>query len=190
MSYLLQALSLLIQVAFSLAIGVFVIRVMAEACRADFHNPLSQLIYRYTNPVVTPLRRALPNWKRLNLAALLTAWLLSVLSRGLQQALAMQTHFSPGGLLVLGLADLIDFALVFYVALMFAWTLSSLFGSDRRHPAIRLLGQLTAPLLRPLQGRLVFGGLDFAPTAAMLALLIARILVVGPLRALGFDLGG
>ncbi len=190
MSYLLQAFSLLIQVSFSFGIGLFVVRVMAEAFRAEFQNPLSQLIYRYTNPVVTPIRRVLPNWKRINLAAVLVAWLLSVASRSLQQLLVSASHPTVPGLLVLGSADLIDFTLVFYVAMMFGWTLSSLFGGDRRHPAVRLLGQLVEPLLRPLQGRLSFGGIDFSPTLVMLALLVARILVVGPLRDLGFNLGG
>ncbi|AFC86878.1 YggT family protein [Frateuria aurantia] len=190
MSYLLQALTLLIQVAFSFAIGLFVIRVLAEACRAEFQNPLSQLIYRYTNPVVTPIRRWVPNWKRVNLAAVLVAWLLSTLSRGLQQGLLGGRLPAPLGLVVLGTADLIDFTLVFYVAMIFGWTLSSLFGGDRRHPAARLLGQLIEPLLRPWRGRLAFGGIDFSPTVVMLALLVARILVVGPLRALGYDMGG
>ncbi|MHC1481160.1 YggT family protein [Frateuria aurantia] len=190
MSYLLQALSLLIQVAFSFAIGLFVLRVLAEASRAEFQNPLSQMIYRYSNPVVTPIRRWIPNWKRLNLAAILVAWLLSILSRGLQQSLVAGLHFGLPGLLVLGTADLLDFTLVFYVAMIFGWTLSSLFGGNRHHPAVRLLGNIIEPLLRPWRGRLAFGGIDFSPTVIMLGLLLARILIVGPLRDLGFNLGG
>jgi hypothetical protein len=53
----------------------------AEACRADFNNPLSQFVYRYTNPVLAPIRRVLPNWRRINLAALLLAWLVMLLKR-------------------------------------------------------------------------------------------------------------
>ena len=75
MSYLLNALSFLLELVFNAAITLLIVRVLAEACRADFHNPLSQFIYRYTNPVLSPMRRAIPNWRRINLAALLLAWL-------------------------------------------------------------------------------------------------------------------
>ncbi|EIL90977.1 hypothetical protein UU7_14790 [Rhodanobacter spathiphylli B39] len=79
MSYLLNALSMLIELVFEAAVTLLLLRVAAEACRADFHNPLSQFIYRYTNPVLAPIRRVLPNWRRINLAALLLAWLAMLL---------------------------------------------------------------------------------------------------------------
>ena len=69
MSYLLNALSMLIELAFEAAVTLLLLRVAAEACRADFNNPLSQFVYRYTNPVLAPIRRVLPNWRRINLAA-------------------------------------------------------------------------------------------------------------------------
>ena len=71
MSYLLNALALLLDLAFDAVVTLLLLRVAAEACRADFHNPLSQFVYRYTNPVLAPIRRVLPNWRRINLAALL-----------------------------------------------------------------------------------------------------------------------
>ena len=63
MSYLLNALGLLIELAFNAAVTLLLLRVLAEACRADFHNPLSQFVYRYTNPVLAPVRRVIPNWR-------------------------------------------------------------------------------------------------------------------------------
>ncbi len=39
MIYLLSALSLLIQVAFGAIATLFLLRLLAEASRADFHNP-------------------------------------------------------------------------------------------------------------------------------------------------------
>ena len=42
---------------FELYVLCFVLRFVLQATRADFHNPLSQLIVRVTNPVVLPLRR-------------------------------------------------------------------------------------------------------------------------------------
>ena len=187
MSYLLNALGLLIELAFNAAVTLLLLRVLAEACRADFHNPLSQFVYRYTNPVLAPVRRVIPNWRRINLAALLLAWLAMLLKRWVLFAV---TGMMPGvaGLLILSLAELLDFALMFYLILVFAWSLLSMFAVDQRHPVLRLLDAIVAPLMRPLRGRLVVGMIDFAPMAVMIALLLARMLIAAPLLDLGMRL--
>jgi YggT family protein len=184
LSYLLNALSMLIGLAADAVVTLLLLRVTAEACRADFHNPLSQFVYRYTNPVLAPIRRVLPNWRRINLAALLLAWLAILLKRLLLFALlGVMPH--PSGLVVLALAELLDFALLFYIVLIFGWSLLSMFTVDQRHPLLRLASTLVAPLLHPLRGRLVAGQIDFAPMAVMIVLLLARLLVAAPLIDLG-----
>lgn len=187
MSYLLNALSMLIGLAFDAVLTLLLLRLLAEACRADFNNPLSQFIYRYTNPVLAPLRRVLPNWRRINLAALLLAWLTMLLKRLLLFAL-LGVMPQLAGLLVLALAELIDFVLVFYLVLIFGWSLLSMFAVDRRQPLLRLAASIVEPLLRPLHGKLVAGNIDFAPMAIMLGLLLARLLVAAPLLDLGMRL--
>ena len=184
MTYLLNALVMLIGLAFDAVVVLLLLRVLAEACRADFHNPLSQFVYRYTNPVLAPIRRVLPNWRRINLAALLLAWLAMLLKRLLLFALlGVMPHVA--GLLVLSLAELLDFALLFYIVLIFGWSLLSMFSVDPRHPLLRLAGTLVAPLLRPLRSKLVAGQIDFAPMAVMIVLLLARLLIAAPLLDLG-----
>lgn len=184
MSYLIQAFSLLLQLAFSAVATLFMLRILAEASRADFHNPLSQFIYRYTNPVLARLRRLIPNWRRINSAAVLLVWLLMLLKRAI---LFLLLGVAPGliGLLVLSLADLLDFIAVFYMVLIIGWSLMSLFSVDSYHPVQRLVGALVAPVMRPLRGRLVAGGLDFGPWVVLIVLMLARVLIVGPLEDLG-----
>jgi YggT family protein len=183
-SYLLNALALLLDLAFDAVVTLLLLRVAAEACRADFHNPLSQFVYRYTNPVLAPIRRVLPNWRRVNLAALLLAWLAMLVKRLLLFALlGVMPH--PLGLIVLSLAELLDFVLLFYLVLIFGWSLLSMFSVDRRHPLLQLAGSIVAPLLRPLHGKLIAGQIDFAPMVVMIVLLLARLLLAAPLLDLG-----
>jgi YggT family protein len=183
-SYLLNALALLLDLAFDAVVTLLLLRVAAEACRADFHNPLSQFVYRYTNPVLAPIRRVLPNWRRVNLAALLLAWLATLVKRLLLFALlGVMPH--PLGLIVLSLAELLDFVLLFYLVLIFGWSLLSMFSVDRRHPLLQLAGSIVAPLLRPLHGKLIAGQIDFAPMVVMIVLLLARLLVAAPLLDVG-----
>lgn len=184
MSYLVNALSFLIELAFGAAAALFVLRLLAEASRADFHNPLSQFVYRTTNPILAPLRKLIPNWRRINVSALLLVWLIMLLKRVVLFALlGIFPHVL--GLLVLSIADTLDFIAMFYVVLIFIWSLMSLFQVDTYHPVYRLAGSLVDPLLRPLRGRLVAGGLDFGPWAVMIVLILARLLLVSPLADLG-----
>lgn len=185
MSYLLNALSMLIELAFDAVVVILLLRVLAEACRADFNNPLSQFLYRTTNPVLAPLRRVLPNWRRINLAGLLLAWLAMLLKRLLLFALSYGEMLNAPSLLVWSLAELLDFTLLFYIVVIFGWSLLSMFAVDRRQPLLRLAGSIVTPLLRPLDGKLVFGQIDFGPMAVMIVLLLARILIAAPLLDLG-----
>ncbi|GAB2593008.1 YggT family protein [Dyella jejuensis] len=184
MPYVFNALSLLIQVVFSAIATLFLFRLLAEANRADFHNPLSQFIYRYTNPVLAPVRRLLPNWRRINLAALLMVWLALLIERVLIDLLAGAMPFLPG-LLIESLADLLDFVLLFYIVVIFIWSLLSMLSADPHQPLVRLAGTIVQPVLRPLRGKLVAGNIDFSPTVVVIVLLLARILLVAPI----FDIG-
>jgi YggT family protein len=184
MSYLLNALILVIQVVFGAIATLFLLRFLAEACRADFHNPLSQFVYRYTNPVLAPIRRVLPNWRRINFAALLILWLTMLIERLAVFALAgLMPHIS--GLLVLSVADVLDFVLLFYIVVIFGWSLATMLSADPHQPLIRLAGTIVQPVLRPLRGKLVVGNIDFSPTVVVIVLLLARVLIAQPL----FDLG-
>ena len=91
----------------------------------------------------------------------------------------------PLGLIVLALAELLDFVLLFYLVLIFGWSLLSMFSVDRRQPLLQLAGSIVAPLLRPLHGKLIAGQIDFAPMAVMIVLLLARLLIAAPLIDLG-----
>jgi YggT family protein len=183
-SYVLNAVSLLIELAFDAVITLLVVRLVAEACRADFNNPLSQFVYRYTNPVLAPVRRIIPNWRRINLAALLLAWLVMVLKR-LVLFLIIGVVPHAVGLVVLAFAELLDFMLMFYLILIFAWSLMSMLSVDPRQPVLRLAGSIVDPLLRPLRGKMTVGSIDFSPTVVIVGLLLARMLVAAPLLDFG-----
>ena len=75
--------------------------------------------------------------------------------------------------------------LLFYLVLIFGWSLMSMLQVDSRQPVLRLAGAIVEPLLRPLRGRLTVGMIDFSPMAMMLLIVLARILIAAPLIDLG-----
>ncbi|MDR6936578.1 MULTISPECIES: YggT family protein [unclassified Luteibacter] len=184
MNYLTNAGALILQFVFGAVVTLFVLRLLAEAHRADFNNPICQFLYRFTNPVLRPLRRALPNVRRVNTAALLIILALECLKVVLIVALA---GFAPAiaGVIVAGIAETVDFFLLTWIVLVFVWSLMSMLSTDRYHPVARLVSSLAEPLVRPLRGRMTIGGLDFSPTVVLLGLFLLRILVAQPLSDWG-----
>ena len=187
MNYLTNAGALLLQFAFGAIVTLYVLRLLAEAHRADFHNPICQFLYRFTNPVLRPLRKALPNVRRVNTAALLIILALECVKVVLMVAIAGVAP-APLGIFVAGIAETLDFFLLTWIVLVFVWSLMSMLSTDRYHPVARLVSSLAEPLVRPFRGRLTIGGLDFSPTAVLLGLFLARMLVAQPLADWGMRL--
>ncbi|MGA7297732.1 MAG: YggT family protein [Rhodanobacteraceae bacterium] len=184
MGYLANAGLLLISFVFGAVLGLLFLRLLAELLRANFSNPICQFLFRATHPVVAPLHRVLPSVRRLNLAVLALALIAELVKLLLICALQ---GIAPniGGLLLLAVAELIDFVMVLYMVLIIAWALLGMFAVGTSHPLVPLVEQLTRPVMRPLQKRVpTLGGIDFSPAIAILIILLARILLVQPL----FDL--
>ena len=59
--------------------GFELVRVLLQAVRADFYNPVSQFIVRLTNPALHPLRRFIPAVGRLDTAAVVLIIVLEII---------------------------------------------------------------------------------------------------------------
>ena len=188
MGYFANAGAILVEVLFGLLAGLFAIRVLLQLARANFHNPVCQMFYRATNPVLMPLRRLLRPWRSWDIAGTLVAWLLECLKIWLLVALGGRAL----GLLptlVIGLAEVILLLVMLYYVLILARVILSFFGQGSYHPVVPLLMQLTEPVLRPFRRLLpTLGGFDLSPVLAFLSLALVQALVVAPLRDFGLML--
>ena len=189
MSYFANAGQILINFAFGALIALLVLRVLLQWVHANFYNPVCQFLYKATNPALIPLRRVIPVWRNIDIAAIALAWLLSAIKLWLIYALAKQT-LGVLGLFVMALADLCDFVLLLYFGLILGRVLLSFISVEQANPIVPLIFQLTEPVLRPIRKRLPsFGSLDLSPMVAWLAVMVARVLIVSPLLDFGMRLG-
>ena len=185
MSYFANAGQILVHFIFGALILLLVLRVLLQSVRANFYNPICQFLYKLTNPVLMPLHRLIPNWRNLDVAGVLLAWLLSAIKLALLYAMFGQ-GLGIAGLVVMALADLLDFVLVLYLGLVLMRVLLSFISVERSNPIVPLVFQLTEPVLRPIRRRVpAMGGLDFSPAIAMLAVALMRVLLVMPLLDIG-----
>ena len=189
MNYFANAGIILVGFVFGIAIGLVLLRVLLQLVRANFHNPICQFLYKATNPVLMPLRRFIPGWRRLDVAGVLLAWVLFVAKAALVFALSGRMPTLPG-LLVIALADMLGWLLVCLLVLLLVRVVLGFVDADRRHPVVPRVFQLTEPVLAPVRRRLPTpGGLDLSPLLVFLAIALARVLVVQPLLDLGLRVG-
>ncbi|HEX3124112.1 MAG TPA: YggT family protein [Rhodanobacteraceae bacterium] len=184
MSYFLNAAAFLIQTIFSFAIGLFLVRVLLLAAGASFYEPICRFVYSLTNPVITPMRRFVPRWGRIELASLLVAYLLALIELGLF-VLIGGAAFSAGGLLLRALIQTLDWLVWIELIAIFVRCILSFVVSEYQNSSMQLLVQCTEPVVRPFRRLLPpLAGMDFSCWFASIALILVQMLVLAPLADL------
>lgn len=182
--YTTDAATLLINVVFGLYILLVMLRFLFQWVRADFYNPVSQMVVKATQPPLRQLRRFIPGYAGVDLAALVLMLTLQLVELWLKFAVA---GYAPhlGGLLVLAVAELMQLAIYVFIIAIIVLVVISWVNPGTYNPMTGLLYSLTAPLLRPAR-RLIppLGGLDISPVIVILALQLALILIVRPIHDL------
>ncbi|MBA3661380.1 MAG: YggT family protein [Gammaproteobacteria bacterium] len=179
------ALVFLINTLFDLYIFILVIRIILVYTGANYFSPLVQFVVKFTNGLVKPMRRVLPNVGRFELATIVIILLLETLKFVLLILLLGRTPVASG-LIFLVLGDTIKLIiLTFFYAIILQAILSWV---QPRSPINALLAQLTSPLIRPLQ-RVIppVAGVDISPIPALIILQLLIILLVNPLMSAGFN---
>ncbi|MET1080415.1 MAG: YggT family protein [Pseudomonas sp.] len=174
-----------LQILGSLYLLIVLLRFILQLVRADFYNPLCQMIVKATQPLLKPLRRVIPSVAGLDTASLVLAILVQLVLMTLILLLAYGALANPLQLLIwslIGVAAL--FAKVFFFALIVSVILSWV-AQGSRSPAVELVNQLCEPVLRPIRRLLPdLGGLDISPIFALLALKLFDMLVIQNLMIL------
>ncbi|WP_370292757.1 YggT family protein [Thalassolituus sp.] len=183
MSPLSQAGLLLINSIGSLILLIIVLRFLLQLVRADFYNPLSQMIVKFTNPILIPLRRVIPGFGGLDIASLVLAFIAQYLLITLIAMVAYGTAALPWvamlGWALLGLVKLI-FNIYFWG--MIIMVIASWVAPNSYNPALILINQLLDPLMRPIRNVMPdMGGLDLSPLVLILALQVLEVLLINPM---------
>lgn len=167
----------LIQTVFGFYILAVMLRFLLQCVRADFYNPLVQFLVRITNPLLLPLRRFVPGYRGLDLASVVLAFALQLLEVLLITALFGRS-LDIGGVLLVTVMELLKLLINIYLWGVIIQAVLSWINPDPRHPAARVLAQLTAPLLRPARRLLPpVSGVDLSPVLVVVALIFVSLLL-------------
>ncbi len=171
------AFGFLVETLFHLYLVVLLLRLLLEMVRADFYNPVVQMLIKVTDPLVKPLSRVIPPVGRVNLAGILVLYLIQLLSLLLLTLIA-GAQVDPLILALLAVLRLVRMLLVLYLVLIIAGVILSWVGQGFRHPIVPLIFQLTDPVLAPIRRVLpALGGFDLSPLVALIGIQFLIILL-------------
>lgn len=166
----------LVYVFFGLYLMVMLLRFLLQLTRADFYNPISQTLVKLTNPLVIPLRRILPGYGGIDLASLLVALILQMLMIALLVALQTGALLPVLPLVMASLIGLAAYLVKIYFFAILAMIILSWIAQGGNNPALRLLFQLTEPVMAPFRKVLPpMGGLDLSPIFVFILINIIQI---------------
>lgn len=172
-----NAFSFLIETILNLYLVALMLRVLLEARRADWRNPLVQILIHATEPLVAPLRRIVPNLGRVSLAGIVLLYLLQVTILVVVTLInGFEIHWVT--LLVTAILRLARTLLILYLVLIFIGVILSWIGPRARHPIVPLIFELNEPVLAPIRRFMPnLGGLDLSPLVAIIGIQFLIILL-------------
>lgn len=173
-----QAGIFLVNILFYLYILTFMLRFLLQLVRADYYNPVSQALVKITNPVLKPLRRVIPGYRGIDIAALLVMFLLEVLRIYVAGGLLGGMELRPGFVVLFSLRALFLMVLNVYFWTILIEVVMSWVNPGSYNPVISVLYSLNEPLLGRARKILPsMGGLDLSPILVLIVLEVLQILI-------------
>lgn len=180
-NYFANAGTFLVDTIFGIYMLIVMLRLLFQLVRADFYNPVSQMLVQITNPPVLLLRRVVPGLWGIDMASVVLLFLLGLIKVYIVQLILNRVPAIPGALFWT-LTELLQLLIwVFIVAILIRVVISWITPGSY-NPVLGLLISLTEPLMSRAR-RIVppMSGLDLSPILLFILLYLCLFLIVHPL---------
>ncbi len=175
----------LVNAAAGFFVFMLVLRFLLQVARADYHNPISQMLVKITNPLLVPTRKVIPGFGGLDLAALvlalLVSWVAMLISMFITDAAEKLGGLTPALMLdtvIWGVVGLFGLILKVYLWGTFISVIASWVAPNSSNPALILVHQILEPVMRPIRQRMPdMGGLDISPMILILVIVCVEIVI-------------
>ena len=156
-----------------------VARFLLQLAKADFYNPISQAVFRATDPVVQIFRSFIPGYKGIDFSSLILAFIVQFIAISVTILLYGGAIPSVGFIITWSFIGVLNFIILFYYYALIASIVMSFVmmfsGNMNPHPILLLVWQITEPIMAPFR-RVIppMGGLDFSPIFIFLIIGLIR----------------
>ncbi len=163
---------------------IMILRFLFEIMRVDFYNPVSQFIFKVTNPILSPLRTLPLSFGKYDLIIIFL--IISLTALKLYIPFYFKAFdYSLNYLLIVAFGTAIREILnVFWYAVIIG-AIGSWFMAFNRHPIFSLIDQLCEPLYRPIRRIMPqMSGIDFSPIVLLFLIQLANLIIIPPIFGL------
>ncbi len=188
MNPLSQAAVFLIQLVGGLFSMVLWLRLLMQYSHANWHNPISQLVIRLTEPCLKPLRKGVPGFAGIDFSIILLV-LLVQLAQVVCVFLVSQGYFPALlGWCVWSVASSLQGLKSLLFILVIIGAIASWVPSLSNSPFILIIGEVTLPFYRWAQKITPrFSGIDLSPLVIIVVLTLIDILFISPFVQFGMN---
>ncbi|MBN2866213.1 MAG: YggT family protein [Thiotrichales bacterium] len=168
----------LIQFVIGMVIFTLMLRFLLRATYADWRNPIVQFIAKVTNPLCAPANKLVGTRGRWDWAAIITALVIqAIFVYGIGHL--TQREFGVGFIAIASVTEIMNQLLDMMFWLIVIQAILS-WVSTGYNPNTDIFNQMTQPILAPFQKVIPpMGGIDLSPIAAIVAIKLFQIVVVG-----------
>ncbi|MEQ8953736.1 MAG: YggT family protein [Gammaproteobacteria bacterium] len=151
------------------------LRFLLQIAKADFYNPVSQSVVRITDPLVRVFRNFVPRFRGIDLSSLIAAYLIEAIAIVCLLLLTGNSVPGIGYIITWAFVGILFFIInIYYYAIIASIIMSFVMlfsGNMNPHPILRLIWQLTEPVMAPVRKVIPpMGGLDFSPIFIFIAI--------------------
>ena len=155
------------------------LRFLLQVARADFYNPMSQAVFRITDPMVRIFRSFIPGYKGIDFSSLILALVVEAMAICVLIILYGGSIPSVGFIVTWAFVGVLHFMImIYYYAIIGSIIMSFVMmfsGNMNPHPILRLVWQLTEPVMAPIRKIIPsMGGLDFSPIFIFISIGLIR----------------
>lgn len=176
----------LLQTGLGFYLIIVMLRFIMQLVRADFYNPISQFVFKATQPLVGPLQTILKPIGRFDPASLTLAIALQIAGIVLLLMLNNVATPNPVTLFLWGFVGALGLLIKIYFYALLATIILSWISPGGSNPAAYLLHQITEPVMAPVRSLLPpMGGLDFSPIVVFILINIVEITLRNIAQSIG-----
>ena len=156
-----------------------VARFLLQLAKADFYNPMSQAVFKITDPMVKVFRSFIPGYRGIDFSSLILAFFVQFTAISLTILLYGGSLPSISFIVTWSFVGVLNFIILFYYYALIASIVMSFVmmfsGNMNPHPILSLVWQITEPIMSPVRKVIPpMGGLDFSPIFIFLVIGLIR----------------
>jgi len=161
----------IVDILVGLYITIILLRFFLQYFRADFYNPLSQLVVKATDPLIKPIRKIVPGFGGIDVSSLLLAYIVILLKLLFIFAISAGTELNIIYLVLYSIVDLVQSIIRLFLFMILVRVIISWISPGGYSPIISVIGQISEPVVAKFRKMLPPSQvIDLAPMVASLFL--------------------